>query len=287
MSLAQTFQTYPGLFAAIAGIFGLAIGSFLNVAIHRMPKMLERRWRAELAELDGKELPQNEPPYNLAVPRSACPKCGHQITALENIPLISYLVLRGKCSACRTPISPRYFVVELLTGLLTGFVAWRYGFTVNALAAVIFVWAMIALSFIDLDTFYLPDDITLPLLWAGLLANLAALFADLPSAVLGAVAGYLTLWCVFWAYKLATGKEGMGFGDFKLLAAIGAWLGWKMLPVVILLSSFLGALIGIALIIFARHGRNTPIPFGPYLALGGLVALFWGQALVDYYLDLL
>jgi leader peptidase (prepilin peptidase) / N-methyltransferase len=287
MSLLQSFQAYPALFATIAGIFGLAIGSFLNVVVHRLPKMLERRWRAELAELDGQAAAANDAPYNLAVPRSQCPKCGHRITALENIPLVSYLALRGKCSACKAPISPRYFVVELLTGLLTGFVAWRYGFTPSAAAALIFVWGMIALAFIDLDTFYLPDDITLPLLWAGLLINVPAIFVDLPSAVLGAASGYLALWLVFWAYKLATGKEGMGFGDFKLLAAIGAWLGWKMLPVVILLSSFMGALIGIALIVFARHGRNTPIPFGPYLALGGLVALFWGQALVDYYLNLL
>ncbi len=287
MTFVQTFQAYPTFFATIAGIFGLAIGSFLNVVIHRLPKMLERRWRAELAELDGREPPASDPPYNLAVPRSECPKCGHRITALENIPLMSYIVLRGRCSACKAPISPRYFVVELLTGLLTGFVAWRYGFTPPAAAGLIFVWGMIALAFIDLDTFYLPDDITLPLLWAGLLVNLAAVFVDLPSAVLGAAAGYLALWLVFWVYKLATGKEGMGFGDFKLLAAIGAWLGWKMLPVVILLSSFVGAVIGISLIVFARHGRNTPIPFGPYLALGGLVALFWGQPLVDYYLDLL
>ncbi len=287
MTVVQSFQAYPAFFATIAGIFGLAIGSFLNVIIHRLPKMLERRWRAELAELDGREPPANDPPYNLAVPRSECPKCGHRITALENIPLMSYIVLRGRCSACKAPISPRYFVVELLTGLLTGFVAWRYGFTVSAAAGLIFVCGMIALAFIDLDTFYLPDDITLPLLWAGLLVNLTAVFVDLPSAVLGAAAGYLALWFVFWAYKLATGKEGMGFGDFKLLAAIGAWLGWKMLPVVILLSSFVGAVMGISLIVFARHGRNTPIPFGPYLALGGLVALFWGQPLVDYYLDLL
>jgi leader peptidase (prepilin peptidase)/N-methyltransferase len=287
MTIVQTFQAYPVLFATIAGIFGLAIGSFLNVVVHRLPKMLERRWRAELAELDGQAAAAHDAPYNLAVPRSQCPKCGHRITALENIPLVSYLALRGKCSACKAPISPRYFVVEALTGLLTGFVAWRYGFTLSAAAALIFVWGMIALAFIDLDTFYLPDDVTLPLLWAGLLVNVAGIFVDLPSAVLGAASGYLALWLVFWAYKFATGKEGMGFGDFKLLAAIGAWLGWKMLPVVILLSSFMGALIGIALIVFARHGRNTPIPFGPYLALGGLVALFWGQALVDYYLNLL
>jgi len=287
MSLLQAFQSYPALFAVIAGIFGLAIGSFLNVVIHRLPKMLERQWRAEFAELEGREPAATAPPYNLAVPRSECPKCGHRISALENIPLVSYLALRGRCSACKAPISPRYFVVELVTGLLTGFVAWRYGFTLTTAAVLLFVWAMLALAFIDLDTFYLPDDITLPLLWAGLLVNLAATFVELPSAVIGAAGGYLALWLVFWAYKFATGKEGMGFGDFKLLAAIGAWLGWKMLPVVILLSSLVGALVGISLIVFARHGRNVPIPFGPYLALAGLVAMFWGDALVNYYLDLL
>jgi leader peptidase (prepilin peptidase)/N-methyltransferase len=287
MSLFRIFELYPGVFASVAGVFGLAIGSFLNVVIHRLPKMLERQWRAELAELEGREPRANEPAYNLAVPRSECPKCGHRITAIENIPVVSYLALRGRCSACKAPIPPRYLIVELIAGLLTGFVAWRYGFTLTTAAVLIFVWAMLALAFIDLDTFYLPDDITLPLLWVGLLVNLAATFVELPSAVIGAAAGYMVLWLVFWAYKLATGKEGMGFGDFKLLAAIGAWLGWKMLPVVILLSSFAGALVGISLIVFARHGRNVPIPFGPYLAVGGLVAMFWGDALVNYYLQLL
>jgi leader peptidase (prepilin peptidase) / N-methyltransferase len=285
MSLLQAFAAFPALFVAAVVIFSLAIGSFLNVVIHRLPKMLERQWRDELAELNGQEEAAPAPRYNLVVPRSGCPACGHRISALENVPLLSYVVLGGKCSACKAAISPRYPVVEALTGALSGFIAWRYGFAWHTFATLVFVWAMIALAFIDLDTFYLPDDITLPLVWAGLLANMGGLFVDLQSAVIGAAAGYLALWLVFWGYKLATGKDGMGYGDFKLLAAIGAWLGWKMLPVVILLSSLVGAVVGISLIVFARHGRNVPIPFGPYLVLGGLIALFWGDQLMQYYLQ--
>jgi len=286
MSLIQSFQTFPVLFVTAVTVMSLAIGSFLNVVIHRLPKMLERQWRDELSELNGQEIAAG-PRYNLMVPRSACPACGHAIGALENVPLISYLALRGKCAGCKARISPRYPLVEALTGVLSGYIAWRYGFTWQTLALLVFVWSMIALAFIDLDTFYLPDDITLPLVWAGLLANMGGLFVDLQSAVIGAIAGYLALWIVFWGYKLATGKDGMGYGDFKLLAAIGAWLGWKMLPVVILLSSLVGAIVGISLIVFARHGRNVPIPFGPYLVLGGLIALFWGDQLLHYYLQTL
>ena len=286
MSLIQSFQAFPALFVTAVTVMSLAIGSFLNVVIHRLPKMLERQWRDELSELNGQEVAAG-PRYNLMVPRSACPACGHAIGALENVPLISYFALRGKCAGCKARISPRYPLVEALTGVLSGYIAWRYGFTWQTLALLVFVWAMIALAFIDLDTFYLPDDITLPLVWAGLLANMGGLFVDLQSAVIGAIAGYLALWIVFWGYKLATGKDGMGYGDFKLLAAIGAWLGWKMLPVVILLSSLVGAIVGISLIVFARHGRNVPIPFGPYLVLGGLIALFWGDQLLHYYLQTL
>ncbi len=285
MDLLRAFQSYPGLFVATVAAFSLAIGSFLNVVVHRLPRMLERRWRAELAELNGQEAQGPEPAYNLVVPRSHCPACGHQITTLENVPLLSYFALGGRCAACKTKISPRYPLVEALTSIVSGYIAWRFGVSWSTAAALMFAWAMIALAFIDLDTFYLPDDITLPLLWLGLLVNSGGLFSDLHSAVVGAVAGYLSLWSVYWAFKLATGKEGMGYGDFKLLAAIGAWLGWKMLPVVILLSSFAGAVVGIALIVFARHGRNVPIPFGPYLVLGGLIALFWGDALTRYYLQ--
>jgi leader peptidase (prepilin peptidase) / N-methyltransferase len=286
MSLIEAFRAFPALFVTAVTVMSLAIGSFLNVVIHRLPKMLERQWRDELAELNGQEV-ATAPRYNLVVPRSACPACGHRIAALENIPLVSYLALRGKCASCKAGISPRYPVVEALTGALSGYIAWRYGFAWQTLAMLVFVWSMIALAFIDLDTFYLPDDITLPLVWAGLLANMGGLFVDLQSAVIGAVAGYLALWLVFWGYKIATGKDGMGYGDFKLLAAIGAWLGWKMLPVVILLSSLVGAMVGISLIVFARRGRNVPIPFGPYLVLGGLIALFWGDQLLQYYLQTL
>jgi leader peptidase (prepilin peptidase)/N-methyltransferase len=277
------FVADPPVFTSLAAVFGLAIGSFLNVVIHRLPKMMERDWHAQCAELRG-ETPAAHPRYNLASPRSSCPACGHQITALENVPVVSYLWLRGKCSACGTKIGVRYPVVEVATAVLTAYAAWRFGLGWQAFGAMLFVWCMVALTFIDVDTQLLPDAITLPLLWAGLLINLRGTFVDLAGAVVGAVAGYLVLWSVYWLFKLATGKEGMGFGDFKLLAAIGAWMGWKMLPLVILASSFVGAVVGIALMILARRGRDVPIPFGPYLAGAGLIALFWGGPLVDRYL---
>ena len=285
MMVVEALRQSPAAFVAIATLFGLLVGSFLNVIIHRLPRMMDRQWRAECAELSGTAPPPAER-FNLLVPRSTCPKCGHKIAALENVPVASYFALGGKCSACRAPISPRYPAVEALAGLLSGYVAWRYGMGAAMLGALIFAWAMIALAFIDLDTFYLPDAITLPLLWAGLMFNLGGVFTDIRSAVIGAAAGYLALWSVYWVYKFATGKEGMGYGDFKLLAAIGAWFGWKMLPLVILLSSLFGAVVGLALIAFARHGRNVPIPFGPYLALAGLIALFWGELLTQQYLKL-
>lgn len=285
MSLLQAFQSTPWLFSTGCVLLGLVVGSFLNVVIHRLPKMMERGWRAECAELAGEAAAPAEP-FNLVVPRSRCPACGHAIRAMENVPVLSYLALRGKCAACRAPISPRYPLVELASGILAGYAAWRFGFTLAAAGALVYLWCMIALTGIDLDTFLLPDDITLPLLWAGLALNLFGVYTSLPSAVIGAIAGYLSLWAVYWVFKLATGKEGMGYGDFKLLAAIGAWLGWKMLPLVILLSSFVGAAIGIGMIVFARHGRNTPIPFGPYLAIAGIIALFHGDALTRRYLDL-
>ena len=273
------------VFTSLCTILGLMIGSFLNVVIHRMPKIMEQRWRAEYAEMSGQQ-PPSTGRFNLVVPRSQCPACGHGITALENIPLVSYLVLGGKCSACKTRISSRYPVVETLTGTLSGYIAWHFGFGLAALGALLFTWSMIALAFIDLDTFYLPDDITLPLLWTGMLFNLGGVFTDLQSAVIGAIGGYLVLWSVFWIFKFATGKEGMGYGDFKLLAAIGAWFGWQMLPQVVLLSSLVGAVVGISLIVLARRGRNVPIPFGPYLAIAGLIALFGGNAINQHYLAL-
>jgi len=273
----------PALFTGLVFLFGLLVGSFLNVAIHRLPRMMEAEWHAQCAELRGEALP-DAPRYNLWLPRSACPQCGHRITALENIPLLSWLWLRGRCSARRAPIGARYPLVELLTALLSAAVAWKWAASVQTAGALLMVWMLIALAFIGLDTTLLPDSLTLPLLWLGLLFNLGGHFSSLPDAVVGAMAGYLVLWLVYWLFKLATGKDGMGYGDFKLLAAIGAWLGWQMLPVTLLLSSVVGAAVGIAMIVLVKHDRRVPIPFGPYLAGGGLVALFFGADLTQAYL---
>lgn len=288
MPLSEILRTEPIVFVTFSVIFGLMVGSFLNVVIHRLPKMMEREWHANCLELQGKELSE-QPKYTIVTPRSACPKCGHNITALENIPVISYLLLGGKCKGCKTGISLRYPLIEALTGALIGLVAYRYGYTYTTLFAWAFVFALITLTFIDFDTQLLPDDITLPLLWLGLLFNLnggstSFGFTDLKSAVIGAILGYLILWSVYWLFKLVTGKEGMGYGDFKLLGAIGAWFGWQMLPAVILLSSIVGAVIGIGLIVFKGKGGGTAIPFGPFLALGGIAALFFGQQLLQFYL---
>jgi leader peptidase (prepilin peptidase)/N-methyltransferase len=272
--------------ASIAAVIGLCVGSFLNVVIHRLPKMLDRGWRAQCAELSGESAPE-EPAYNLVVPRSQCPACGHRITALENIPVLSFLVLHGHCSACGTSISPRYPLVEILTAALTTAAVLRFGATATALAACILVWSLIALTFIDFDTQLLPDNITLPLAWVGLLANVAGLSpagATLRDAVIGAVAGYLSLWSVYWIFKLVRGKEGMGYGDFKLLAALGAWHGWQMLPLIVLLSSMIGAAIGIGLVVFKGRDHQIPLAFGPYLAIAGVVALFFGRPLMALYL---
>lgn len=280
----QVLQDSPAFFIAVSALLGLLVGSFLNVVIHRLPKMMEAEWRLNCQSLDGQMPREATKKFNLLTPRSSCPHCGHAITALENIPLISYIGLRGKCRGCKAPISIRYPAVELLTGVLTALVSWKLGYASTTVFAWLFVFALIALTFIDLDTQLLPDDITLPLLWLGLLVNLNGGFTDLQSGVVGAAAGYLILWSIYWLFKLITGKEGMGYGDFKLLAAIGAWFGWQMLPAVILLSSLAGSVIGIGLILFARHGRSTPIPFGPYLALGGIAALFFGPTLASFYL---
>lgn len=283
MPLSDALSSAPALFITVSVIFGLMVGSFLNVVIHRLPKMMEREWHSNCLELQGKEIPE-QTKFTLSTPRSACPKCKHQITALENIPIISYLLLGGKCKGCKAKISIRYPLVEALTGLLIGLIACKFGYTYTTLFAWIFTLALITLTFIDFDTQLLPDDITLPLLWLGLLFNLNGGFTNLQSAVIGAVLGYLILWAVYWAFKIATGKEGMGYGDFKLLAAIGAWFGWQLLPAVILLSSVLGAVIGIALILFKGKSGGTAIPFGPFLALGGIAALFFGQQLASFYL---
>lgn len=276
-------QAEPVIFTIACGIVGLLVGSFLNVVIYRLPKIMERDWQQQCAALNGLP-PPDHTPFSLSVPRSACPSCGHMISAKENIPLISYLWLRGKCAACKTRISPRYPVVEAITGILSATAAGYFGFGLSAVAAIIFIWALIALTFIDFDTQLLPDNITLPLLWVGLFFNLQSMFVPLHTAVIGALAGYLSLWGVYWLFKLITGKEGMGYGDFKLLAAIGAWLGWTMIPLVIILSSAVGAVVGIILIVLAKQGRSVPIPFGPYLAGGGLIALFWGPNLMQSYL---
>ncbi len=295
----------------MCGVLGLMVGSFLNVVIHRLPKMMEMEWRQQCAELShvnaddhqtaaekchpGKPEhnsginPESVPgrPYNLIVPRSSCPHCNHVISAWENIPIVSYLLLRGKCKGCGVKISPRYPVIEAASGILCAYAAWHFGFGWAAAGALLLVWSLLALTVIDFDTQLLPDDITLPLLWAGLLFNMFGVFTSLSGAVLGAIIGYLALWIVYWLFKLATSKEGMGYGDFKLLAALGAWLGWQMLPLIILLSSLAGAVVGITMIMALKHGRNIPIPFGPYLAGGGLVALFWGQVLTQQYLQIL
>lgn len=273
----------PNFFIFISVILGLLVGSFLNVVIHRLPIMMEREWQNNALEMQGKEALIIEK-YTLVTPRSACPKCQHPISALENIPVISYLFLRGKCKGCKTPISLRYPMVEVLTGILIGLVSWKFGYTSMTLAAWAFAFALITLTLIDYDTQLLPDDITLPLLWLGLAFNIGGGFTDLKSAVVGAIFGYLILWCVYWLFKIVTGKEGMGYGDFKLLAAIGAWFGWQLLPAVILLSSVVGAVIGIALIVFGGKNRQSAIPFGPFLALGGIAALFFGQELASFYL---
>ena len=274
----------PAVLPWLALILGLCIGSFLNVVIYRLPKMMEREWRAECAALAGQEAPA-EAPFNLMVPRSRCPSCSKPIGALENIPLLSYALLRGRCANCKAPIGLKYPLVEALAGVGAAYAAWRFGFSLAALGAALFTWATITLAFIDQETGLLPDDITLPLVWAGLVLNLGHTFVPLPEAVIGALAGYLSLWLVYWAFKLLTGKEGMGYGDFKMNAAVGAFLGWKLLPLVILLSSVVGLFFG-ALQMLAARGRwdgGFRFHFGPYIAIAGIVALYWGEPILRWY----
>ncbi len=287
MDLFEIFRALPGFYIGTMLVFGLLVGSFLNVVIYRLPKMMEADWRRQCLEFLHPEQGESEvakPRYSLISPRSACPACGHKITAIENIPIFSYLALRGKCAACKAPISMRYPAVEALTAVLTVCVAWNFGVAWTAFFAIPFTWALIALAFIDADTTLLPDDITLPLLWLGLLVNVDGLFVPISSAVVGAAAGYLLLWSVFWMFKLVTGKEGMGYGDFKLLAAIGAWLGWQMLPLVILVSAIVGTVVGIIGIVLKGRDKGAKLPFGPYLAAAGFVAMIWGHQLNAWYL---
>lgn len=282
-------QANPPVLLGVTAVLGLLVGSFLNVVVYRLPIMLQREWATQCAELREEPAPEHTPArFNLLVPPSACPACGTAIRPWHNIPVISWLLLRGRCAACGTVISTRYPIVEAATAVFSLAVIWQFGATPQGAAALLFTWTLIAASLIDFDTTLLPDNLTLPLMWAGLLLALTAggagVFADLPSAVIGAAAGYLILWSVYWAFKLVTGKEGMGYGDFKLLAAIGAWLGWQILPQVILLSAVVGAAVGIALIAFRGRGRDTAIPFGPYLAAAGWIAMVWGEDINRLYL---
>ena len=286
--LLQLALQLPWFYLTTVTLLGLLVGSFLNVVIHRLPIMMERQWQAEYhAWFHPDEEPAATPRYNLVVPRSACPHCGHAISALENIPLLSWLWLRGRCKGCGAPISARYPLVELLCGLLSFVVAWQLPAGPAQWSAIVLSWGLLALTFIDLDKMLLPDQLTLPLLWLGLLLNLQHTFVSLPDAVIGAVAGYLVLWSLYWGFKLLTGKEGMGYGDFKLLAALGAWLGWQALPLILILASLAGAVVGISLMLLRRKAQGQPMPFGPWLAIGGWIALLWGPAINQWYLGFL
>ena len=287
------FLESPLLFIGVAFLLALLVGSFLNVVIYRLPIMMERSWREqckELSESPAGEIPEGR--FDLLAPRSRCPSCGKGITALQNIPVLSYLVLGGKCAGCGTRISVRYPVIEFLTALLSGIVAWRFGFGWEAAAAIGMTWMLVAISVIDIDHQYIYDNMVLPLVWAGLLLSLfhplagaEKLFIAPKTAIAGAIAGYLSLWSVYHLFRIVTGKEGMGYGDFKLLAALGAWLGWQMLPLIILLSAVVGAVTGTMMIVFKRHERSVPIPFGPYLAAAGWIAMLWGSEIIAWYLD--
>lgn len=276
-------MTIP-LFTALVGIIGLLVGSFLNVVIYRLPIMLQRSWRKECIDYLQMEAEQEGEPFNLSLPLSRCPKCQSPIKPYQNIPVISYVFLKGQCANCKNPISLRYPLIEAFTAITSVLVAWHFGYTPQAAFALVLTWCLIALSFIDIDHQLLPDNITLPLLWLGLLLSLFDLYTNTHASVIGAIAGYMVLWLVYQLFKLATGKEGMGYGDFKLLAVFGAWLGWQTLPMIILLSSLVGAVIGITMIIFAERDHNTPIPFGPYLAAAGWLALLWGNDINRLYL---
>jgi leader peptidase (prepilin peptidase)/N-methyltransferase len=281
----ELLQLNPNLYIIVAGTLGLLIGSFLNVVIHRLPLMMEREWRGECESLLNSDSTSGElEPFNLMTPRSRCPSCNHEITALENIPVISYVVLGGKCKGCKASISIRYPVIEVTSAIAAIAVSIHFGFSAAGISALALSWGLISLAAIDIDTQLLPDAITLPLLWAGIIVNYFDVFVSLEESVLGAIFGYLSLWTVFWGFKLVTGKDGMGYGDFKLLAVLGAWLGWQVLPVVIIVSSVVGACVGISMMLFAAHDKSKPIPFGPYLAIAGWIALVWGDEITQRYL---
>lgn len=285
MQLIAILQSNPVFLISVVGIFSLLIGSFLNAAIHRIPIMLQQEWDAEckahMHENDPDYTPEPQERFNLFIPRSCCPTCSHQITAMENIPVISYLMLRGKCKGCKTQISLQYPIIEIVTAAVSMFIAWKFGYGVPMLAMLVFAWTLITLGMIDAKTMLLPDNLTLPLMWLGLLVNLNGAFVDIQSAVLGAIIGYMSLWSIFQLFLLVTGKEGMGYGDFKILAAIGAWGGWQILPFTIFASALLGAVIGIAMMKIKRQKDSHPIPYGPWLALAGLIGLIWRDDIVN------
>jgi len=266
-------------------LLGLLVGSFLNVVIYRLPVMMQHEWESQCAELANQEQTERAL-FNLSTPRSRCPQCGHAISALENIPVLSYIALKGQCRSCKTSIPFRYPFIEIVTGITSGLAAWYFGFSWACMGALLLTWSLIALTFIDLDHQLLPDKITLPFVWLGIFFNLFGIYTDLVSSVIGAIAGYLSLWSIYHLFRLVTGKEGMGYGDFKLLAVLGAWMGWQYLPVIVLLSSLVGAVVGISLILLRQHQRDIPIPFGPYLAAAGWIALIWGEQLNQGYLKL-
>ncbi|MDH5472030.1 MAG: A24 family peptidase [Gammaproteobacteria bacterium] len=281
MTFIEALQQHDWLFYGLVIFVGLSVGSFLNVVIYRLPVMMENDWRQQCTEFLELEDTAKETKFSLATPASTCPKCGHKIRAWENIPVISYLLLKGKCASCKTSISAEYPLIETITAIASIIIANHYGVSLQTLSALFFTWALIALTMIDFHKQLLPDSIVFPLLWLGILISLFDTFVNLQTSVIGAMAGYLTLWSIYHLFKILTGKEGMGYGDFKLLAALGAWMGWKMLPLIIVMSSFVGAIIGITMIVFVRHDKNVPIPFGPFLAIAGWIALIWGESITS------
>jgi leader peptidase (prepilin peptidase) / N-methyltransferase len=285
----QFFQQSPLWFMVVVFLFSLCIGSFLNVVVYRLPLMMEQSWQQEYLEYFEPEKPQPQAAvFNLAVPRSACPHCKHQLAAKDNIPLVSWLLLKGKCRYCQAPVSKRYPLLELFTAVISALVAWQFGATTIGLLYLVVTWALLALTFIDIDKMLLPDQITLPLLWLALVASVAGFSKiDAASAITGAAIGYLALWSVYWLFKLLTGKEGMGYGDFKLLAVFGALLGWQQLPLIILLSSLVGAVIGTLMLAIQGKDKNNAIPFGPYIAAAGWIAMLWGEQITQAYLSMI